>query len=105
MEVPVLCGEDPSLLLKSVRRPMPPPATSTRHRDPRSASNAERVPSAHYSAPSRRIGSEKRGYNLDYCNSQGWVGKPLTVRGKGRKDRMLPVPSDLMTTITEQCNG
>ncbi|WP_425292273.1 tyrosine-type recombinase/integrase [Corynebacterium mayonis] len=99
--------KDPSLLLKSVRRPVPPPRPA-----PDTAIRKALATRSQRLTLILRLAAELGLRSAEIASiaaadihpaEDGWG--TLTVHGKGRKARMLPVPPDLMIMITKQSQG
>lgn len=99
--------EDPSILLKSIKRPVPPPrpAPDVAIREALSTPN-ERLKlilrlAAELGLRSAEIASIA-ATDIQPA-SDGWG--ILTVHGKGQKDRVLPIPPDLMFEMSQHIQG
>jgi putative tyrosine recombinase len=99
--------EDPSILLRSIKRPVPPPtpAPDVAIREALLTPNERLKLILRLAAePGLRSAEITSISSADIQPaSDGW--EILTVHGKGQKNRVLPVPPDLMFEISRQVKG
>lgn len=102
-----LGADDPSSVLKSIRRPVPPPrpAPDAVIRQALTKPNQRLELILRLAAELGLRSAEIASIAVTDIQqtNDGWG--TLTVHGKGQKDRVLPVPPDLMAAIAHQARG